>query len=316
MKIDNDGLVAIPPPGFMPPPRRWYRALGKGPWVWIDGRFVPESEPLFTAEEWLYAGMNSIVLEAVAYGTQLRFSPEIYSALQDRALLAGLPFPVGLTHEALTEAVKRLLNKNRYFGLVHLQFTLFLQPLCAKNVDIMPLASLLITSRSVGKAFYQMGSPYLVGLYEAMRREVGPLGGIRGVGDPILFQAARLLRLKKLHECLLLNRKGNVASAIRGKLYIVESGGLAAITPPEEEGGLYLPVEHLMPEVLSVLGVKSLEEDSISIRRLNNAQHLLLLSAADGLQRVLGVENKRYFLQRIEPAVEKLNRLCFPEYFE
>lgn len=309
---------SIPLGGFSTPRQRWYRSLGRGPWVWHDGRFVPEDQPLFTAEQWIHAADNALTLPALAYGTQLRLAHVLFDALQRQAELVGIPFPSFLTQETLQQVVTRLLNKNRYFGRVHLQCILFNQPVDVSPSDsalwLAPLGSLLITSRNQGASLFTLQEPWRVALYGAGKRsDRGEQTGIRPLTDTLAYQAARLLRLKPLHEVILLNAHGRIASGLQSQVYVIPQEGTYALTPSMEEGGWFDPLQTLLPQALASLGVHTVKRGALTLSQLFSAKHVLMASSSVGVQRVLGVDDRRYYLPSMEPVIFHLNQRCFPE---
>lgn len=314
MDIDFSPLRPLPLPGYRSPRRRWYRSLGRGPWLWFDGRFVAEQDACFTVDQLLSAGLNSVAIDGVAYGTQLRLGHFLWEELQREAHEVGLPFPAGMSYEAIKRAVTDLLNKNRYFGLVHLQFTLLMQFVTDSSETLLPLPSLMITSRLAGGTIYSEDVPSCaLASYGRQRRGMGTLGGIRTLFDPLLYQGYRLMRLRALDECLVYNTSSRVSGGLRSVLYVTDPEGKRVFTPSHEEGAYYDPIVAVMPEVFSAMGLRGVESTQVSVSDLERAKYIFIASSVSGLRSVSAVDELRYMTCSVGPGRRRLNHLLFPD---
>ena len=115
------------------------------------------------------------------------------------------------------------------------------------------------------------------------------------VGSEIFWKYAKI-NTKASFEPLLQNNEGIILEAPGKNLFIIK--GNKIYTPNITEGAFRSPAFHLVREICTELKMEFIQDQKIYANDLTDAEEIFLVSHLNGIQRVTGFGNKRYFLNK------------------
>jgi len=193
---------------------------------------------------------------------------------------------------------KRMLNKNRYYmsGLLHIQ-------LFVRNTDVNYTIS--------ASAFKGSGFPYtenglLVNVVKSQKLP-GNLFYPNQFYNRATWEIFRSrLRNSKFQGSILLNEDHMVCEGIASNLFMIKDDVL--ITPAIESGCFEDTIRKPLLDVATQLNIKSMELTNIKKDMIPEMKELFFASEKNGIQWILGVENKRFFPNISKRIHESLNK--------
>lgn len=192
---------------------------------------------------------------------------------------------------------KRMLNKNKFYrsGIINIQ--LYLNDL---QIDY------VITSI----AFPEFDFPItkhglLVNFSEIEKYSENPLNRYSCYNFTNWKIIESQLRNFNFQSSIILNEKGKICEGIAANIFMVKDSIL--ITPSLESGCYEDTMRNSILEVASKLQLKTLELPNITKKQLLEMSEIFFASEENGIQWILGIENKRFVHHLSKQLQEKLN---------
>ncbi len=192
---------------------------------------------------------------------------------------------------------KRMLNKNKFYRSGLLIFTFFISGtkvnymIIAQNREIFefPLAEKgLLVNIALHKVYSSAGLAALP------------------VQHQILWKTCEAdIRDSIYNSSLLLNEKGFVCEAIRSNLFVMKNKKL--ITPSTSSGCYQDIIRDITLGLAEKMKIKIVESDEITVDILRSADEIFLVSEAEGIQWILGIDNKRFVREFSLELHEEIN---------
>lgn len=215
---------------------------------------------------------------------------------QTESLGAQLPELFSKPRE-LYRRCKRMLNKNKFYRSGTLNFTFFIS---GPNVDF------LITARNREIFDFPITEKGL--LINISRHQV--LSSAEKASLPVFHQSIwktsqAELETSGCQSSVLFNEKGFVCEAISSNLFFIKN---KVLYTPSCITGCYCDI--LRPVILELaekMQLKFIESDELTADVLRTADEIFLISEANGIQWILGIEKKRFVRELSMHFHEMLN---------
>ena len=157
--------------------------MDKKSYIWLNGNFVREDEPVLTLSNRAFAYGDGFFETIHAYGTQAKHLNLHFARLQKSAKVLGMEMQSFLTKEFIDSEITRLLNKNRIFGSARVRLSVFradgglYTPACNE-------ISLSLQSTPLSPNFYPINSKGLViDIYPDLRKPINILSPIKSCNE-------------------------------------------------------------------------------------------------------------------------------------
>jgi len=197
----------------------------------------------------------------------------------------------------LFRLTKRMLNKNKYYRSGYVSFQFFISP---KEINS------LITCCALPEFNFPISEQgLLVNFAETRKNSQLKLGAYKCHNLNLWNAAKAEVQNSQLNSSILLNEKEMVCEGISSNIFMIKDGILVT---PSLESGCYNDV--LRSAILSLakkLNLKTIEVPEIKKDHLFEMDEVFFLSEEQGVNWILGIENKRFVHELSEQIHEELN---------
>ena len=287
--------------------------MDKKSYIWLNGNFVREDEPVLTLSNRAFAYGDGFFETIHAYGTQAKHLNLHFARLQKSAKVLGMEMQPFLTKEFIDSEITRLLNKNRIFGSARVRLSVFR----ADGGLYTPASneiSLSLQSTPLSPNFYPINSKGLViDIYPDLRKPINILSPIKSC-NALIYTMAGLYKLQnKLDDCLIINDQNRITEAISSNVFVVK--GNTIYTPSLEEGCVAGVMRQVVIDLARRNGFKVNDRVSLEANKLLEADEIFLTNAVSGIQWVVGLRQKRLFGLVSRKLSNELIRETFSDQF-
>ncbi len=166
-------------------------------------------------------------------------------------------------------------------------------------------ASLLIESEPLDHDAFTLNAIGLtIGVYDEIRKSFNALSSLKSINAQIYVLACIQKRNQGLGDMLLLNDQGMIAEASSSNVFIVKKGQL--FTPALSQACVEGVMRGVLMELAGDIGIR-VNETSIAINDLKDADEVLLTNAVQGVRWVSQFNGKKYQNKMATAFVEALN---------
>lgn len=273
----------------------------KGGYFLLNGQFHKESEAVFHLADLSCraAGFEEVFR---AEHNEVLFPGSISNHLLNTANtigadLTGLIDPEG---RLLRKDVSRLLNKNKFY-------------LAAKiEIQIYPShghVNVVLRAEEIERGYYPLTEPgLLLSFYSGNYKEIRSRPGYATHDLFIRLAAKRMAEELQKPNLILLNSEGNACESITGSFALLNKQEVVFVG--EGAGGYRCAIYEEIIRSAKEAGFHPREEDKISKEDLLNAEELFLFDALFGIQKILGLEDQRYYSTKTQLIATKLTELA------
>jgi branched-chain amino acid aminotransferase len=232
--------------------------------------------------------------------------PLIYLHMQRIAFTVSLlrgELPVDFTAEKLSASIHDLATAN---GLTNARIRVhFIRSGAGLYLPNQRTFDYVIQTNPLDRNTFQVSSISGIGVIPDFVKPVSALSQIKSSSAQWYVLGAQLAQEKGWEEMLLLNSNGFVAEALSSNVFIVK--GDKILTPPIADGG----VDGVMRKFLLQNFPEVMEERSLALEDILQADELWLTNAVRGLQSVTNFEGKVYGNKKAVELTASLNQICF-----
>lgn len=218
--------------------------------------------------------------------------------IKRQAEVLNLPLPplFGNTRE-LYRITKRLLNKNKFYRSGYIHIYIFRNGAAS---------DLLITS----SAFPVFDFPFsdegkLIAFSSQKKHSQNDFNRFVFFNETLWHTTLTKLQDTHFQNAVLTNQKDVVCECAFSNIYLIRNKQF--ITPALNTGCFNDALRPLMLETARILKFKVIESDSLLPNDLKDFDEIFLASEQQGIQWVMGVENKRFLHRHSTKIYEKLN---------
>ena len=275
----------------------------KGGFILFNGRFYRETEPLFSSPD-LYRLNTGIRGSIRTENNLVMFAEENFNFLINSLLAIGLPIPFDWDLSRFKRDVSRLLNKNHLF-------------LAAKvAVNLIPGTSgtdYLLFAEELTRGFFPVNEGgLLIDFYKEGVKSNSTASPYEPSSRFLWMTATRTALLSAQHNLIISNSDGFACESIGGSFGYLNDH--SAVFPAPESLGYSPPLLGVVMECAEQSGYKIIEKKEISHEELLNADELFLIDNSLGIQPVLGLSTRRYYMTGTIAVATKLSETARKEH--
>ncbi|MCK9414274.1 MAG: aminotransferase class IV [Prolixibacteraceae bacterium] len=273
----------------------------KGGYFLLNGRFHKETDAVFTVAD--MAQRSEGFCESFrAENNEILFAESISSHLLATASTIGVELTelIDADGRYLRKDVSRLLNKNKLYLAAKIEIQIY--PSDSK-------VNILLRAEEIPRGYYPNVEPgLLISIFRDQLQESHEISGYPTSGLFVRQCAAQ--RAKELNQpnIIILNREGNACETLDGSLAYLNQDQV--IFTSELEGGYNCAIRNQLIKSAIDAGFITVVKERISPVELLQAEELFLYNACHGIQKVLGLEDRRYFSTKTQMIAEKLSALA------
>jgi len=273
----------------------------KGGYFLLNGQFYKEQDAVFRLADLdcLFEGFSETFR---AEHNEILFQKSISNHLLATAEsigvdLTGLIDPDG---RMLRKDVSRLLNKNKLYQAARI------------GIQIYPSDSqvnILLRAEETERGYYPIKEPgLLLSFYYDHLKGIQPSAAYSTSGFFISQGAKRMAAALNQSNMILLNSEKNCCECIDGSFAYLNNEEV--IFPALGSGGYRCAIlEEIIHSALRA-GFKPKEQETITTDDLLDAEELFLFDTCNGIQKVLGLEERRYYSTKTQLIARELSELA------
>jgi len=273
----------------------------KGGYFLLNGRFHKETDAVFDVAD-MSQRAEGFCESFRAEHNEVLFVESISNHLLATAATIGADL-IGLIDmdgRILRKEVSRLLNKNKLYQAAKIEIQLF-----PSDSEI----NMILRAEEIPRGYYPTVEPgVLISIFRDQLQEIHEISGYATSGLFVRQCAAR--RAKELNQpnIILQNREGNVCETLEGSFAYINQDQLFFTS--EREGGYICAIREQVIQSAKDAGFITVVKEKISMDELLHADELFLYDSCHGIQKVLGLEDRRYFSTKTQLIAEKLTALA------
>lgn len=273
----------------------------KGGFFLLNGQFYKENEAVFSVADLddRVSGFNEFFR---AEHNEILFAESITAHLLATAWSVDLDLTGQLDPEGriLRKDVSRLLNKNHFYHAAKIEIQVY------PGLD---KPTILLRASEIPKGYFPVKEPgLLISFYRDQLKDIRLNGQYAASGHYFQQACIRAAREQNRPNMLLLNRDGFVCESIGGSF--AYSLNDTVFFAAESSGGYHCALKEEVIRSVKEAGFEPAEKENISPDDLLQAEELFLFDACNGIQKVLGLEDRRYFSTKTSLIAEKLTFLA------
>ncbi len=273
----------------------------KGGFIQYNGKFYREDQLLFTGSDLFRLGVGMREMFR-AENNEILFAEEVYDHITEaaRSLNFALPPDYDLMGVRLRSDVSRLLNKNKLYLAARIILQLFPG---ANGFDLM------LSAEELPRGFFPLNeNGLLLEVYRDGFKPVNRLSNYEPGGRFIWMMAANLASTLGRHNMVILNTNNYACEAIGCSFACLKEETM--ILPSVESGGYRSTITNQVIRSAESAGYQILERADITVDELLEADELFLIDNCLGIQKVLGLNERRYYSAKTMTIAARLNELA------
>ena len=273
----------------------------KGGYFLLNGQFHREQDVAFSLAE-LKGRAEGFSETFRAEHNEILFAESIGLHLQNTAqsIGANLTELIGAGGRRLRTDVSRLLNKNKLYLSAKIGLQFF------HSGD---RYHLILSAEEMERDYYPIQEPGLiVSLYTNDLKEIRATPSY--AADTLFFWQGAYRKAQEIQRpnLILLNKNGFCCESIGGSFAMLNKDGV--IFPSANSGGYRCAILEEVIRCAKLAGFLVEERDNLKPEELLEAEELLLFDACNGIQMVLGLEERRYYSTKSHQIALKLSELA------
>lgn len=256
----------------------------KGGYILLNGKFYPESEPLFAGLE--VDSLNAAISNSFrAENNEILFPLENYLYILDHLAAYEIPAPKDWDPPRFRKDVSRLLNKNHLFLAAKVTIRFF-----KRNES----TEFLLTAEEIPRGFYPINeNGLLIDFFNEGSKGDTIFNHFESSSRFLWLSAKLSANSKSKHNLLISNSKNFICEGIGVSFgYYIEN---ALILPSKEISGHYPPLINIIAKYAHENGLQVRFKSDISRNDLLEAEEVFLIDNCLGIQKVLGLNHRRYY---------------------
>ncbi|MCX6221164.1 MAG: aminotransferase class IV [Bacteroidia bacterium] len=273
----------------------------KGGYFLLNGRFHKETDAVFTVADMVQQA-EGFCESFRAEHNEVLFVESISSHLMATAATIGTDLTglIDVDGRYLRKDVSRLLNKNKLYLAAKIVIQIF--PSDSK-------INMLLRAEEIPRGYYPTVEPgLLISIFRDQLQEIHEISGYATSGLFVRQCATRRAKEFNQPNIILLNKEGNACETLDGSFAWLNKDQL--FFTAEREGGYICAIREQVIRSAKDAGFEPVEKEKISPDELLQAEELFLFDSSNGIQKVLGLEDRRYFSTKTQLIAEKLSALA------
>ncbi len=273
----------------------------KGGYFLLNGRFHKENDTVFTVAD-MAQRAEGFCESFRAEHNEVLFVESISSHLLATAATIGADLTglIDADGRYLRKDVSRLLNKNKFYRAAKIEIQIF--PSDSR-------VNMLLRAEEISRGYYPPSGPgLLLSIFRDQLQEIHSNSGYATSGLFVRHCAGRRANELNQPNIILLNREGDACETLDGSFACLNQDQLFFTS--DREGGYICAIREQVIQSAKDAGFKPVVKERISPDELLQAEELFLFDSCNGIQKVLGLEDRRYFSTKTQLIAEKLSALA------
>ena len=273
----------------------------KGGYFLLNGQFHKEQEAVFSLAD-LTGRAEGFSETFRAEHNEILFSESIGHHLQRTAQSIGADLTelIGNQGRRLRTDVSRLLNKNKFYLSAKIELQFF------QSED---QYHLVLRAGEMGRDYYPILEPGLIlSFYSHQLKEIRTTPSYATDGLFLRQAAIRTALELQSPNLILLNREGFCCESIGGSFALINKDRV--FFPSASSGGYRCAIQEEVRQSAQEAGFSTEEREDIRPSELLEAEELFLFDACNGIQKVLGLEDRRYYSTKSHQIALRLSDLA------
>ena len=273
----------------------------KGGYLQYNGKFLKESDLLFSGGDLFRLGVG-LHESFRAENNEILFAEEVYEHLNQAARAINLPLPEGfdIFGVQFRRDVSRLLNKNKLYLAARVVVHLFAG---SNGTDI------LMSAEELPRGFFPLSANgLLLNIFTDETKAIGKLGNCEPGSRYIWMVAANTAATMSRHNMIICNSDNFPCEVIGGSFAIIRESTITF--PSAESGGYQATIVAQVANAARQCGFEPVFRENIGSEELLEADELFLMDNCLGIQKVLGLEERRFYSIKTEAIARKFTELA------
>jgi len=273
----------------------------KGGYFLLNGQFYKEQDAVFSLAD-LHGKAEGISEYFRAEYNEILFSESISGHLHQTAQTIGMDLTevVGSHGRQLRRDVSRLLNKNKLYLAARVEIQLFPS---GDRLNCVLFAS------EMARGYYPVQDPGLIlSFYDSQLKDIRATPSFCADGLFLWQEARRKAKELQRPNMILLNRDGSCCESIGGSFALLNKD--CVVFPAAASGGYRCAIRNEVERSVREAGFSSEERENIKPEELLEAEELFLFDACHGVEKVLGLEDRRYYSTKTDLIARRLSELA------
>lgn len=273
----------------------------KGGFFLLNGKFHKEDEAVFSLAD-LPGAMEGFSEAFRAEHNEILFTQSISKHLLATAASTDedLTGYIDAEGRLLRKDVSRLLNKNKLYLAARIEIRIF-----PSDTGI----HILLQAEEIKKGYYPVQEPgLLLSFFRDRLKEIQPTSAYSSTGFLVRQGARRLAEAINKPNMILLNTGGYACESLTGSFGYLNRE--TVVFPSAGSGGYRCAILNEVIRCTKEAGFQTAERDKITVDELLHAEEIFLFDACNGIQKVLGLEEQRYFSTKTQLIAAKLSLLA------
>ncbi len=263
------------------------------PYMILNGDFIPENKPALTIKNRAFR-FGDAAFETSRYhkGIPL-FLSDHYARLIKGMDILKMNTESFISQEKLSEQIVSLITKNRIFKDARIRFTVFRNNGGLYTPETNDVSYTIEASPLEGELYTYNTKGVLAGVFDQYHKTSQPLFGFKNANSLIYILAGIYKQENGLDDCLIMNDKGKIIEAISSNLFLIKDN--TVFTPSLASGCVDGIMRKQVIKTATSLGMQVKETPGTSLSELLEADEVFLTNAIQGINRVVGIHQKRYY---------------------
>ena len=273
----------------------------KGGFFLLNGKFHKEDEAVFSLAD-LPRPMEGFSEAFRAEHNEILFPQSISKHLLATVETTDMDLTAYIDSEGrlLRKDVSRLLNKNKLYLAARIEIRIF--PSDSR-------INFLLLAEEIEKGYYPFQEPgLLLSIFRDRLKNIQSTSAYSSTGFLGRQGARRLAESLNKSNMILLNTAGYAFESLYGSFGYLNKE--TVIFPAAGSGGYRCAILDEVIRCTKEAGFQTGERDKITVDELLQAEEIFLFDAWNGIQKVLGLEEKRYFSSKTQLIAAKLSELA------
>jgi branched-subunit amino acid aminotransferase/4-amino-4-deoxychorismate lyase len=274
----------------------------KGGYILLNGTFHREKDLLYSSLD-LHRLGEGIKESFRAENNLILFAEDNCNYLLKAISEIGFTVPKEWDLPRLRHDVSRLLNKNHLFLAARVHICFFPR---TDQTDY------LLYAEEIPRGYYPLNEPGLmIDFYDEGLKSDTRLNCFEASSRFLWISAAKRALSKSKHNLIIFNNKGNACEGISASFCYIKDD--TAVFPASDSFGYQPPLNEKIIKCAKSCGFKISRGNEISREDLLNAEEIFLIDNCLGIQKVLGLGDRRYYSQKTTSLALKLKELAVKE---
>lgn len=272
-----------------------------GGYFLLNGRFHKENDAVFDLAD-LTLRIEGFSEVFRAEHNEILFRESICNHILATAWTIGLDLTGSIDPEGrlLQKDVSRLLNKNKLYLAAKIKIHIY-----PSNRHL----NILLSAEEIERGYYPVHEPgLLLSFYRDHLQEIQSTSVYSTSGNFVRQMARRNAEELNGPNLILLNKQGNACETIDGSFAYLNNEEVIFTT--DCSGGYRCAIKEDVIQSVKEAGFRPQEKDKIAPDELLQAEELFLFDACNGIQKVLGLDDRRYFSTKTHLIAEKFSKLA------